>query len=366
MEPDEMTASPFPFLHLVERLKNLPRRGWQIRGVQCPESVSDHMYRMAVMTLLVPGVDEKTRARAVKMALVHDMGEAIIGDITPSDGISKEDKYNRERLAIRYLSCLAEEVNPAFAAEIMELWLEFEEGTSPAAKLVREEDSLECMDQAVIYEERSRLDKDLGEFMELESRITAPELVPWVAHLKKDREHLWSRGGADIVVIFVIGGPGVGKGTQCARIAQDFACMHISVGDLLREEAKSQTRIADFINESMRYSVVAPADLTIRLLQKKMNESNAKGRRMFVVDGFPRSLEQAYAFEAKSSGRIDDNVESIKKRIHTFQTTNSEVEEHLMKMGPFWRIDADGTADEVYTSVKIKVWEISQKAHVAP
>lgn len=50
------TASPFEFLHVVEKLKNTLRRGWVIRGIPSPESVSDHMYRMAIMVLMVPGV----------------------------------------------------------------------------------------------------------------------------------------------------------------------------------------------------------------------------------------------------------------------------------------------------------------------
>lgn len=72
------------------------------------------------------------------------------------------------------------------------------------------------------------------------------------------------------------------------------------MGDLLREEAQSPTSdFASFINESIKESVVIPAGLTIRLLQKKIEVLQQQAQRMFVIDGFPRSLDQAYAFEEK-------------------------------------------------------------------
>lgn len=381
MEAIPISASPFPFLHLVEQLKQTVRRGWEIRGIASPESVSDHMYRMTVMIMMAPGVDNETRIHAMKMALVHDLGEALVGDIAPSDGVSKEDKHLRERLAFQYLSCLAKPVNLVFAEEITALWCEFEEGITDAARLVRSIDALECMTQAVEYEERSRRQADLKEFMGLESRVTVPALKEWVEHLKQDREDVWSRERADILVLFVLGGPGVGKGTQCAKLAQDFDGVHISVGDLLREEAKSDTSVAEFINDSIRNSVIIPAHLTIRLLRKKMEEAQAQGTRVFVIDGFPRSLDQVHAFEekihasnstvllkcseatmldrlgerAKTSNRIDDNPESVLMRLRTFSKENSKVEKHLQQTGGFFEIEAMGSVERVYSDVRAVV-----------
>ena len=74
--------------------------------------------------------------------------------------------------------------------------------------------------------------------------------------------------------------------------------MHISVGDLLRDEASSHDSVfADFIKKSMQNSVIIPANLTIELLRKK--DAQLQGPRVFVIDGFPRSLEQAREFEEK-------------------------------------------------------------------
>ncbi|KAL8881212.1 MAG: hypothetical protein Q9198_001539, partial [Flavoplaca austrocitrina] len=243
--------------------------------------------------------DEETRARAECMALVHDMGEAVIGDITPFDGISRDEKHLREEMALKFLACTIRPLNPSFADLILELWCEFEEGETRTSQLVRQIDKLECIDQAIIYEERSGV--NLGNFMALEEQITLPELQRWKKIRLQDYENLKSRKKARITVVFVSGGPGVGKGTQCARVAKEFDFCHISVGDLLREEAKSPTSpYRDFIPESIQKSVLLPAQLTTLLLKQEIGRAQVGGTRRFLLDGFPRSVVQATDFELKA------------------------------------------------------------------
>ncbi|KAJ9610170.1 hypothetical protein H2204_015411 [Knufia peltigerae] len=308
---------------------------------------------MAVMVWMIPEIDDEIRMRAVKMALAHDMGEAIVGDITPSDGVPRDEKLLKERLALAYLACLIRPVNPSFADEIEELWSEFEAGDSKTAQLVRSVDALECMHQAVVYEERSQLVKDLGEFMELETKVSASELRDWAKCLKQERDTLWSsKVTQDLTFLFILGGPGVGKGTQCARITQDTSSVHISVGDLLREETKSTSSgFADFIKDSIRNSVIIPADFSIR-------------GRFFTILLKCSEEVQLYRLNrrSESSGRIDDNDDSIKKRLRTFSQENLKIEKHLQSKGPFWTIDANGSVDDVYTSIKVVVDEITKDA----
>ncbi|VCX40723.1 unnamed protein product [Gulo gulo] len=83
------------FLRLVGQLKRVPRTGWVYRNVEKPESVSDHMYRMAVMALVTKD-EHLNKDRCVRLALVHDMAECIVGDIAPADNIPKEEKHRRE------------------------------------------------------------------------------------------------------------------------------------------------------------------------------------------------------------------------------------------------------------------------------
>jgi UMP-CMP kinase len=97
-----------------------------------------------------------------------------------------------------------------------------------------------------------------------------------------------------------LGGPGVGKGTQCSRLAQDQDFHHISVGELLREEARNPSSpYSEFIAESIQKSVLIPASFTTELLSKEMSRAQAQGKRRFLLDGFPRSVEQASDFESK-------------------------------------------------------------------
>lgn len=76
--------------------------------------------------------------------------------------------------------------------------------------------------------------------------------------------------------------------------------MHISVGDLLREEIESTSSgFAEFIKDSIRNSVIIPADFSVRLIQKRIQESKMETKFIVILDGFPRSLDQAHAFEEK-------------------------------------------------------------------
>lgn len=128
------------------------------RDVQNPESIADHMYRMGLMALIasdIPGIDQD---KCVKMAIVHDIAEAIVGDITPSDGISKAEKSRREREALDHMCKLLG--GGSRAKEIEELWMEYEENTSSEAKIVKDFDKVEMILQALEYENEQGVDLD--------------------------------------------------------------------------------------------------------------------------------------------------------------------------------------------------------------
>ncbi|XWS27260.1 hypothetical protein CRYUN_Cryun26dG0099500 [Craigia yunnanensis] len=151
-------SSAIDFLTLCHRLKTTKRAGWVLKGVQNPESIADHMYRMGVMALIasdIPGID---RDKCVKMAIVHDMAEAIVGDITPSDGISKAEKSRREREALDHMCKLLG--GGSRAKEIGELWMEYEENSSSEAKIVKDFDKVEMILQALEYENEQGMDLD--------------------------------------------------------------------------------------------------------------------------------------------------------------------------------------------------------------
>nr|XP_054348430.1 5'-deoxynucleotidase HDDC2 isoform X1 [Pongo pygmaeus] len=137
------------FLRLIGQLKRVPRTGWVYRNVQRPESVSDHMYRMAVMAMVIKD-DRLNKDRCVRLALVHDMAECIVGDIAPADNIPKEEKHRREEEAMKQITQLLPE---DLRKELYELWEEYETQSSAEAKFVKQLDQCEMILQASEYED---------------------------------------------------------------------------------------------------------------------------------------------------------------------------------------------------------------------
>ncbi|CAF1861107.1 hypothetical protein Bca4012_033061 [Brassica carinata] len=160
--PASSASSAIDFLSLCSRLKTTPRAGWGKRDVKNPESIADHMYRMGLMALISSDIPGVNRDKCIKMAIVHDIAEAIVGDITPSCGIPKEEKNRRESEALEHMCKLLG--GGERAEEIAELWREYEANASPEAKVVKDFDKLELILQALEYEQEQG--KDLEEFFE--------------------------------------------------------------------------------------------------------------------------------------------------------------------------------------------------------
>ncbi|XP_028858020.1 5'-deoxynucleotidase HDDC2 [Denticeps clupeoides] len=172
------------FMKLIGQLKRVARTGWVHREVRQPESVSDHMYRMAMMALTIqdPGINKN---RCVKMALVHDMAECIVGDIAPTDNISKAEKHRMEKEAMEQLMGLLEE---GLRKEIYELWEDYEAQSSTEAKLVKELDQLEMILQAHEYEELEGKPGWLQEFFNsTQGKFHHPEVLRLVQSLNEER-----------------------------------------------------------------------------------------------------------------------------------------------------------------------------------
>ncbi|XP_009339867.2 UMP-CMP kinase 3 isoform X2 [Pyrus x bretschneideri] len=175
-------------------------------------------------------------------------------------------------------------------------------------------------------------------------------------------------------VVFVLGGPGSGKGTQCANIVEHFGFTHLSAGDLLRAEIKSGSENGTMISDMIKEGKIVPSEVTIKLLERAMLEN---GNDKFLIDGFPRNEENRAAFEdvakiepsfvlyfdcseeemerrllGRNEGREDDNVETIRKRFKVFQESSLPVIEYYNSKGKVQKIDARRPIEEVYESVK--------------
>ncbi|AET40374.1 bifunctional uridylate/adenylate kinase Ecym_5638 [Eremothecium cymbalariae DBVPG len=203
--------------------------------------------------------------------------------------------------------------------------------------------------------------------------------------LLEDNEHTGDSPGnlaQDVSVIFVLGGPGAGKGTQCARLVEKLGFVHVGAGDLLRDEQnRPGSQYGDLIKDYIKEGLIVPQEITVALLKRAIEESYKKGKKNFLVDGFPRKMDQAITFEkevtpskfvlffdcpekvmlerllvrSQTSGRTDDNIESIKKRFKTFIDTSLPVVEYFEAQDRVVKIRCDQPVDQVYNHVENEV-----------
>lgn len=138
---------------LVERLhalKDLPRSGWVQRDVPDPESVADHSLALAALAALEARRRGLDPGRAALLAVFHDLPESIAGDRVPGE-LPPDEKRKRERDAARQIDAEA-----AAGGWLLEIWNEFESGSSPEARLVRSLDRAEAALQGLAYARQGR------------------------------------------------------------------------------------------------------------------------------------------------------------------------------------------------------------------
>lgn len=147
-----MTQDVTTFYKEWIKLKDVLRAGWVKRAIPLDrtESVADHVFSC---TLLAWTIIEHEKlpldlTKVMKILLIHEVGEIYIGDITPVDGVSREEKYQKEYEAVKNLS---EQVHMPM---ILDLWQEFEDKKTEEAKFCKMIDRLECVMQAKNYGDR--------------------------------------------------------------------------------------------------------------------------------------------------------------------------------------------------------------------
>lgn len=185
-------------------------------------------------------------------------------------------------------------------------------------------------------------------------------------------------------VVFVLGGPGAGKGTQCTLLSSRMGWTHLSAGDLLREERKSGSDLANLINSHIEKGEIVPASITVNLLQKAMEEACNKAPtsgNKFLIDGFPRSqgnvdvwntqmnacsqvqfvlfldcpedvMTDRLLERGKTSGRNDDNLDTIRKRFQTFRETSMPIVDLYQREGKVKYVRADRSVEDIYKEVE--------------
>lgn len=180
-----------------------------------------------------------------------------------------------------------------------------------------------------------------------------------------------------MINIILCGAPGCGKGTQSDFIVDKYGLTHLSTGDLMRKEVASGSELGQLISSFTSQGQLVPDDVTIKLLEQHIDSLPADTKGL-IFDGFPRTLNQAVQLErlmkkrgdktailidinvpedeiirrlierGKTSGRADDNLETIKKRLVVYHDQTRPVDDYYELMDKYVRIQGLGTISEIF------------------
>ncbi|XP_003376676.1 UMP-CMP kinase [Trichinella spiralis] len=179
-------------------------------------------------------------------------------------------------------------------------------------------------------------------------------------------------------VVFVLGPPGCGKGTQCRKIVENYGLVHLSAGDLLRaEQNRPDSPYSKLIEQHIKEGTIVPVEVTCKLIEKAMNDdSEAPG---FLIDGFPRNknnldgwcetlaahtkLQFVLYLEcsmdvcikrclSRNQGRDDDNDESLKKRIKTYQESSMPIIQHFATLNLVRKVDSSKDPEQIFQQIE--------------
>lgn len=107
-----------------------------------------------------------------------------------------------------------------------------------------------------------------------------------------------------------IGPPGSGKGTMCRILSHDFGYFHLSVGDYMREISRHSTseEYEGAIKEHLKQGKLLPTEIIVPVMHRKIREEIKNSNNLFLIDGFPRKIDQAFEFESQVSVLTLDQV----------------------------------------------------------
>jgi len=145
------------FFKTTTNLKKIPRQGWKNKlGISSPESVADHSYSMSIIAMVLADLQNLDTLKVLKMALLHDLAESIIGDLT-SDEISKKEK---EKVENETMKKILNNLPQNLAKNYLRIWYEYQEKQTDESIFVHDVDKLEMVIQAIAYsKEGSQIQK---------------------------------------------------------------------------------------------------------------------------------------------------------------------------------------------------------------
>ena len=185
--------------------------------------------------------------------------------------------------------------------------------------------------------------------------------------------------------LVIFGAPGSGKGTQSDLIIEEYGLFHISTGEVLRDQISRGTELGKIADSYISDGKLIPDDLMVSILAKTLDDNAEKVAKGVIFDGFPRTIEQAKALKTmlaerntnlsvvigleveedelidrlikrgKESGRSDDNLETIKKRLEVYRNQTSPLRDFYINEGLYAAIKGSGALADIFADIKAAI-----------
>ncbi len=182
--------------------------------------------------------------------------------------------------------------------------------------------------------------------------------------------------------IVIFGAPRSGKGTQSDKLIEHYKLLHISTGDVLRDNIRRGTDLGKTAKGYIDQGQLVPDELIIDILAQVLDENKDKAGEGVIFDGFPRTIPQAEALEqlladrgtqidavvglevpedelikrillrGQMSGRSDDNEETARKRLETYHNQTSPLKAYYEEQGKYRAINGLGSIDGIFDLIK--------------
>ncbi len=181
--------------------------------------------------------------------------------------------------------------------------------------------------------------------------------------------------------LVVFGAPGSGKGTQSARLIDEYDLFHISTGEVLRDHIKRGTPNGKIAEEYINKGNLIPDELMIEILADELDRNMSKVNGV-IFDGFPRTIHQAEELNkmlaergaevnaviglevdddelvnrllkrGQETGRADDNIDTINSRLKVYHSQTKPLRDFYMAEGKYHSIPGSGSVDDIFESIR--------------
>lgn len=181
--------------------------------------------------------------------------------------------------------------------------------------------------------------------------------------------------------LVIFGAPGSGKGTQSDKLIEKYNLKHISTGEVLRDHIARGTDLGVLADSYISKGQLVPDDVIIKVLEDLIDSDPDGARNGIILDGFPRTIEQAKALKkllerrntkihaviglevdedelirrmlkrGEATGRADDNLDTITKRLKVYHKQTQPLRDYYINEGKYHSINGNGSIDDIFSSI---------------